>query len=228
MALGNIQDPRAAEALDGALKDKDLRVRAAAARVLARNNAPQGAPAEDPGRAAAEQAREEAEQFPAPPLPAVFDVGYQSFDPATKAALGLSADGTVGVTLHVEANQVRLVRDKNHEAIIPAAAIGAISFFTVKTPRTLVAAVVGGLTLSTTAAVAAAEHLAATKYLVTIMIWSENFDASKPRIISLECGKDEYKSIVAALRTITGKKAGIDFARPAEVPEPPAEPAPGR
>jgi hypothetical protein len=234
-ALGNIKDPRAAQALKGALNSEDPQVRAEAARVIARNNAPPGSREADPTRAEWEQTAKEAEQFPVPALPAMFDVAYLAYDPAVKAALKVSApESKVDVKLYVESNQVRLVRNKKGEFILPASAIQGIAFMPTKESSVLAAAVVGGVTMGlagTKPAVAAAEHFAATRYLVDILIPSEQPlpEGQKLRLVTLECDKSYYKSIVAALQSISGRKAGPDFSREPggqNAPKPAAEPAP--
>jgi hypothetical protein len=112
--------------------------------------------------------------------------------PETKSGTGLK--------LFIDANQVRLVRDKADLATIPATAITEISYGQDVHRRVGTAVAVGVFTLGLGALTALSKS---KKHFVGIT-WA---DGDKKGGLAMQCDKNDYRGILAGLEGISGKKA---------------------
>jgi hypothetical protein len=112
--------------------------------------------------------------------------------PETKSGTGLK--------LFIDANQVRLVRDKADLATIPATAITEISYGQDVHRRVGTAVAVGVFTFGLGALTALSKS---KKHFVGIT-WA---DGDKKGGLAMQCDKNDYRGILAGLEGISGKKA---------------------
>jgi hypothetical protein len=105
-----------------------------------------------------------------------------------------------GVKLYIEGNQIRFTRDKTDLVTIPASAITEISYGQDVHRRVGTAVAVGVFTLGVGALVA----LSKSKKHYVGLIWA---DGDKKGGLAMQCDKNDYRGILAALEGITGKKA---------------------
>jgi hypothetical protein len=102
--------------------------------------------------------------------------------------------------LFIDANQVRLVRDKADVATIPATAITEVSYGQDVHRRVGTAVAVGVFTLGLGALTALSKS---KKHFVGIT-WA---DGDKKGGLAMQCDKNDYRGILAGLEGISGKKA---------------------
>ena len=105
-----------------------------------------------------------------------------------------------GLKLFIDANQVRLVRDKADLATIPATAITEISYGQDVHRRVGTAVAVGVFTFGLGALTALSKS---KKHFVGIT-WA---DGDKKGGLAMQCDKNDYRGILAGLEGISGKKA---------------------
>jgi hypothetical protein len=105
-----------------------------------------------------------------------------------------------GIKLFIDATTVRLVKDKTDLATIPASAITEISYGQDVHRRVGTAVAVGVFTLGAGALVA----LSKSKKHYIGLTWA---DADKKGGLAMQCDKNDYRGILAALEGVTGKKA---------------------
>lgn len=104
------------------------------------------------------------------------------------------------VSLIIEPNQVRIVRDKKELAVIPAAAITEISYG--QDVHRRVGAAIGLAVISL--GIGALMLLAKSKKHYIGLTW---VDGDKKGGFAMQCDKNDYRGELAALEGITGKKA---------------------
>jgi hypothetical protein len=104
------------------------------------------------------------------------------------------------VKLYIEANQVRIVKNKTDIAVIPAAAITEISYGQDVHRRVGTAVAVGVFTLGLGALTALSKS---KKHFVGIT-WA---DGDKKGGLVMQCDKNEYRGVLAGLEGVSGKKA---------------------
>ena len=105
-----------------------------------------------------------------------------------------------GIKLYIEANQIRLVKDKADLATIPASAVTEISYGQDIHRRVGTAVAVGVFTLGLGALTA----LSKSKKHFVGLTWA---DGDKKGGLAMQCDKNDYRGILAGLEGITGKKA---------------------
>jgi len=105
-----------------------------------------------------------------------------------------------GIKLYIEANQIRLVKDKADLATIPASAVTEISYGQDVHRRVGTAVAVGVFTLGLGALTA----LSKSKKHFVGLTWA---DGDKKGGLAMQCDKNDYRGILAGLEGITGKKA---------------------
>jgi hypothetical protein len=105
-----------------------------------------------------------------------------------------------GVKLYIEGNQIRFVKDKTDLATIPASAVTEVSYGQDVHRRVGTAVAVGVFTLGIGALVA----LSKSKKHYVGLVWA---DGDKKGGLAMQCDKNDYRGILAALEGITGKKA---------------------
>ena len=111
-----------------------------------------------------------------------------------------NAKAGAGMKLFIDANQVRLVRDKGDVITIPASAVTEISYGQDVHKRIGTAVAVGVFTLGVGALIA----LSKSKKHFVGPVWA---DGDKKGGLAMQCDKSEYRGILAGLEDITGKKA---------------------
>jgi hypothetical protein len=132
------------------------------------------------------------------PLTAVAgDNGYKvTYDggsiPDTKAGAGM--------TLIIDANQVRLVKDKATVITIPASAVTEISYG--QDVHRRVGAAIGLAVVSF--GIGALMALTKSKKHFVGLTWA---DGDKKGGFAMQCDKNDYRGVLAGLEGITGKKA---------------------
>jgi hypothetical protein len=125
------------------------------------------------------------------------DNGYKvTYDggsvPDTKAGTGLK--------LYIEANQIRLLRDKADFVTIPASSVTEISYGQDVHRRVGAAIGIGLVTLGVGALMA----LTKSKKHFIGLTWA---NGDQKGGLAMQCDKNEYRGILAGLEGITGKKA---------------------
>ena len=106
-----------------------------------------------------------------------------------------------GIKLSIEEKQIRFLNDNNKEvATIPASAITEVSYGQDVHRRVGSAVAVGVFTLGAGALMALTKS---KKHFVGIT-WA---DGDKKGGLAMQCDKNEYRGILAALEGISGKKA---------------------
>jgi hypothetical protein len=105
-----------------------------------------------------------------------------------------------GLKLFIDANQVRLTKDKADVATIPATAITEVSYGQDVHRRVGTAIAVGVFTLGLGALTALSKS---KKHFVGIT-W---VDGDKKGGFAMQCDKNDYRGILAGLEGISGKKA---------------------
>jgi hypothetical protein len=125
------------------------------------------------------------------------DTGYKvTYDggsiPDTKAGSGLK--------MYIEANQIRLMKDKQDVVTIPASAVTEISYGQDVHRRVGTAVAVGVFTLG----VGALTALSKSKKHFVGLTWA---NGDQKGGFAMQCDKNDYRGILAGLEGITGKKA---------------------
>jgi len=105
-----------------------------------------------------------------------------------------------GVKLYIEANQVRLVKDKADIMTIPAASITEISYG--QDVHRRVGAAIGLAVISL--GIGALMALTKSKKHYVGLTWA---DGDKKGGFAMQCDKSDYRGVLAGLEGISGKKA---------------------
>lgn len=105
-----------------------------------------------------------------------------------------------GVKLYIEGNQIRFVKDNKDLVTIPASAVTEISYGQDVHRRVGTAVAAAVFTLGIGALIA----LSKSKKHYVGLIWA---DGDKKGGLAMQCDKNNYRGILAALEGITGKKA---------------------
>jgi CxxC motif-containing protein (DUF1111 family) len=112
--------------------------------------------------------------------------------PDTKAGTGMK--------LFIDANQVRLVRDKGDVITIPAASVTEISYG--QDVHRRVGAAIGLAVISL--GVGALMALTKSKKHFVGLTWA---DGDKKGGFAMQCDKNDYRGVLAGLEGVTGRKA---------------------
>lgn len=112
----------------------------------------------------------------------------------------LSEKSGAGLKMYIEANEVRLVRDKQDVVVIPASAITEISYGQDVHRRVGTAIAVGIFTLGLGALTA----LSKSKKHFVGLTWA---NGDQKGGFAMQCDKNDYRGVLAGLEGITGKKA---------------------
>src|SRR4029077_12861702 len=105
-----------------------------------------------------------------------------------------------GMKLFIEANQIRLMRDKSDVVSIPATAITEISYG--QDVHRRVGAAIGLAVVSL--GIGALMALTKSKKHFVGLTWT---DGDKKGGFAMQCDKNEYRGVLAGLEGVTGKKA---------------------
>lgn len=105
-----------------------------------------------------------------------------------------------GMKLFIEANQVRLVKDKGDVITIPASAITEISYG--QDVHRRVGAAIGLAVVSF--GIGALMALTKSKKHFVGLTWA---DGDKKGGFAMQCDKNDYRGVLAGLEGVTGKKA---------------------
>jgi hypothetical protein len=125
------------------------------------------------------------------------DNGYKvTYDGGSLA----DAKSGTGVKLFIEGNQIRLTKGKEDLLTIPASSVTEVSYGQDVHRRVGTAVAVGLFTLGVGALVA----LSKSKKHYVGLIWA---DGDKKGGLAMQCDKNDYRGILAALEGVTGKKA---------------------
>jgi hypothetical protein len=125
------------------------------------------------------------------------DNGYKvTYDGGSVA----DAKAGTGMKLFIEANQVRLVKDKGEVIIIPASSITEISYG--QDVHRRVGAAIGLAVVSL--GIGALMALTKSKKHFVGLTWA---DGDKKGGFAMQCDKNDYRGILAGLEGVTGKKA---------------------
>jgi hypothetical protein len=106
----------------------------------------------------------------------------------------------VGMKLIIEANQIRLVRDKADVVTIPVSAITEISYG--QDVHRRVGAAIGLAVISL--GIGALMALTKSKKHYVGLTWA---DGDKKGGFAMQCDKNDYRGVLAGLEGVTGKKA---------------------
>ncbi len=110
------------------------------------------------------------------------------------------AKAGTGMKLFIDANQVRLVKDKADVVTIPASAITEISYG--QDVHRRVGAAIGLAVISL--GVGALMALTKSKKHYVGITWA---DGDKKGGFAMQCDKNDYRGVLAGLEGVTGKKA---------------------
>jgi CxxC motif-containing protein (DUF1111 family) len=110
------------------------------------------------------------------------------------------AKAGTGMKLIIDANQVRLVRDKGDVVTIPASAITEISYG--QDVHRRVGAAIGLAVISL--GIGALMALTKSKKHFVGLTWA---DGDKKGGFAMQCDKNDYRGVLAGLEGVTGKKA---------------------
>jgi hypothetical protein len=105
-----------------------------------------------------------------------------------------------GLKLYIDSTNIRLVQDKTEIAKIPASSITEVSYGQDVHRRVGTAIAVGVFTLGLGALTA----LSKSKKHFVGLTWA---DGDKKGGLAMQCDKNEYRGILAALEGVSGKKA---------------------
>jgi CxxC motif-containing protein (DUF1111 family) len=105
-----------------------------------------------------------------------------------------------GVKLYIEANQVRLVKDKTDVITIPATSVTEISYG--QDVHRRIGAAIGLAVISL--GIGALMALTKSKKHYVGLTWA---DADRKGGFAMQCDKGDYRGVLAGLEGITGKKA---------------------
>jgi hypothetical protein len=111
-----------------------------------------------------------------------------------------NAKAGAGMRLFIDANQVRLVRDKGDVITIPASAVTEISYG--QDVHRRVGAAIGLAVISL--GIGALMALTKSKKHYVGMTWA---DGDKKGGFAMQCDKSDYRGVLAGLEGVTGKKA---------------------
>src|ERR1700731_4679844 len=110
------------------------------------------------------------------------------------------AKAGTGMKLFIDANQVRLVRDKGYVITIPASAVTEISYG--QDVHRRVGAAIGLAVISF--GIGALMALTKSKKHFVGLTWA---DGDKKGGFAMQCDKNDYRGVLAALEGVSGKKA---------------------
>jgi len=105
-----------------------------------------------------------------------------------------------GIKLYIEANQIRLTKDKGDLIVIPASAVTEISYGQDVHRRVGAAIGIAVFTLGLGALMA----LTKSKKHYVGLTWA---DGDKKGGFAMQCDKNDYRGVLAGLEGVTGKKA---------------------
>lgn len=105
-----------------------------------------------------------------------------------------------GMKLLIEANQIRLVKDKADVVVIPASAVTEISYG--QDVHRRVGAAIGLAVVSF--GIGALMALTKSKKHYVGLTWA---DGDKKGGFAMQCDKNDYRGVLAGLEGVTGKKA---------------------
>jgi hypothetical protein len=110
------------------------------------------------------------------------------------------AKAGTGMKLFIEANQIRLVKDKSEVITIPASAVTEISYG--QDVHRRVGAAIGLAVVSF--GIGALMALTKSKKHYVGLTWA---DGDKKGGFAMQCDKNDYRGVLAGLEGVTGKKA---------------------
>lgn len=110
------------------------------------------------------------------------------------------AKSGTGMKLFIDANQIRLVKDKTEVVTIPASAVTEISYG--QDVHRRVGAAIGLAVVSL--GVGALMALTKSKKHYVGLTWA---DGDKKGGFAMQCDKNDYRGVLAGLEGVTGKKA---------------------
>lgn len=110
------------------------------------------------------------------------------------------AKAGTGMKLFIEANQIRLVKDKADVVTIPASAVTEISYG--QDVHRRVGAAIGLAVVSL--GIGALMALTKSKKHFVGLTWA---DGDKKGGFAMQCDKNDYRGVLAGLEGVTGKKA---------------------
>jgi hypothetical protein len=105
-----------------------------------------------------------------------------------------------GLRLYIEATQIRLMRDKQTVATIPASAVTEISYGQDVHRRVGAAVAIGAVTLGVGALMA----LSKSKKHFVGLTWA---NGDQKGGFAMQCDKSNYRGVLAGIEGVTGKKA---------------------
>jgi hypothetical protein len=105
-----------------------------------------------------------------------------------------------GMKLFIEANQIRLVKDKKDVAVIPASAVTEISYG--QDVHRRVGAAIGLAVVSF--GIGALMALTKSKKHYVGLTWA---DGDKKGGFAMQCDKNDYRGVLTGLEGVTGKKS---------------------
>lgn len=105
-----------------------------------------------------------------------------------------------GMKLFIEANQIRLVKDKTEVVMIPASSVTEISYG--QDVHRRVGAAIGLAVVSL--GIGALMALTKSKKHYVGLTWA---DGDKKGGFAMQCDKNDYRGVLAGLEGVTGKKA---------------------
>lgn len=131
------------------------------------------------------------------PMAAAIDNGYKvRYDGGSIADLKSGTD----VRIYIEANQLRITREKGQVMVIPAASITDVSYG--QDVHRRVGAAIGLAVVSF--GIGGLMALTKSKKHFVGLTWA---DGDKKGGFAMQCDKNEYRGILTGLEGITGKKA---------------------
>jgi hypothetical protein len=110
------------------------------------------------------------------------------------------AKAGTGMKLIIEANQIRLIKDKSDVVTIPASAVTEISYG--QDVHRRVGAAIGLAVVSL--GIGALMALTKSKKHYVGLTWA---DGDKKGGFAMQCDKNDYRGVLAGLEGVTGKKA---------------------
>jgi CxxC motif-containing protein (DUF1111 family) len=105
-----------------------------------------------------------------------------------------------GLKLYIESNQIRFAQGKHDVAVVPASAITEVSYGQDVHRRVGTAVAVGVFTLG----VGALTALSKSKKHYVGVTWA---NGDQKGGLAMQCGKNDYRGILAGLEGVSGKKA---------------------
>lgn len=133
-------------------------------------------------------------------IPVTVIAGDNSYKVTYDGGSLTDAKAGAGMKLFIDANQIRLVRDKTDVVTIPAAAVTEISYG--QDVHRRVGAAIGLAVVSL--GVGALMALTKSKKHYVGITWA---DGDKKGGFAMQCDKNDYRGVLAGLEGVTGKKA---------------------